>query len=101
MPTDPEWTELINECTWFWTIRNGVYGRLVNGPNGNGIFLPAAGFRDGTKFDDDGSDGYYWSSSLDPLFQQDSWYVEFSEYNFFRGNYGHRYYGYSVRPVTE
>ena len=34
------------------------------GPNSHSIFLPAAGYRNGTSLDDAGSSGRYWSSSL-------------------------------------
>ena len=45
MPTKAEQDELRNNCTWTWTTLNGVDGYRVTGPNGNSIFLPAAGFR--------------------------------------------------------
>ena len=64
MPTRTEQDELINNCTWTWTTQNGVNGYKVVGPNGNSIFLPAAGYRNGTSLDDVGSHGCYWSSSL-------------------------------------
>ena len=60
IPTDKEWTELRTKCTWTWTTENGVFGRRVTGPNGNSIFLPAAGFRTAWLFEN----GHYWSSSL-------------------------------------
>ena len=63
MPTDEEMQELIDECTWTWTTQNGVKGHKVTGPNGNSIFLPAAGSRDGSSLDDAGGSGYYWSST--------------------------------------
>ena len=65
MPTTEEQQELINNCTWTWTTLNGVNGYRVTGPNGNSIFLPAAGYRHGygTGVYDQGSDGFYWSSS--------------------------------------
>ena len=62
MPTLDECKELLDNCSKTWTTRNGIYGRLVTGPNGNSIFLPAAGTRYGTKIDR--SSGNYWSSSL-------------------------------------
>ena len=100
MPTDDEWTELRTKCTWTWTTQNGVNGRLVTGPNGKRIFLPAAGYRCDTRFIDAGSNGRYWSSSLctdDPhcasnvFFNSDR--VDW--------NGSGRFYGFSVRPVTE
>ena len=53
----------MNNTTSQWTTRNGVYGRLFTGSNGNSLFLPAAG-RSDSMFSEAGSDGYYWSSSL-------------------------------------
>lgn len=44
MPTKQQ-TELRTQCTWTWTTRNEVKGHLVTDPNGNTLFLPAAGDR--------------------------------------------------------
>jgi uncharacterized repeat protein (TIGR02543 family) len=66
MPTYNELNELLNYCTHTWTVLNGIDGRMFVGPNGNSIFLPAAGFR----FDDQDvlyypiASGYYWSSNV-------------------------------------
>lgn len=43
IPTKAELTELREQCIWEWTEVNGVKGCKVIGPNGNSIFLPAAG----------------------------------------------------------
>lgn len=43
LPTRKEWEELLKSCSWSWTTWNGTYGYQVTGPNGNWIFLPAAG----------------------------------------------------------
>ena len=64
MPTNQQQKELSENCTWTWTTRNGVNGRLVTGPNGNSIFLPAAGFRSNSYGTNVGSGGSYWSRSL-------------------------------------
>ena len=100
MPTDAEWTELRTECTWTWTTQNGVNGRLVTGPNGNSIFLPAAGYWYGTGLGHTGSNGEYWSSSLYAVTPSDAWFVSFSSGSVYR-SYDDRYYGRPVRPVTE
>lgn len=63
MPTEEQINELIKKCTWTVTTQNGVEGYKVSGPNGNFIFLPAAGYFDGSEYVD--TFGYYWSSSLD------------------------------------
>jgi len=100
MPTDAEWTELRTNCTWTWTTQNGVNGRLVTGPNGNSIFLPAAGVRIGTYLSDAGSCGLYWSSSLNAGSPNGAWNVSFDSDNVLRGNYGYRDLGQSVRHQT-
>ena len=98
MPTDAEWTELKTKCTWTWTTQNEVNGRLVTGPNGKSIFLPAAGARNDTRLHNAGSYGYYWSSSLFTDFPYVACYVYFSPGNVYWYN-NYRYYGFSVRPV--
>ena len=103
MPTDAEWTELRTKCTWTWTTNyngTGVRGRIVTATNGNSIFLPAAGFRSDTYLYYAGSYGYYWSSSLDTDYPYIAWSVYFNSDNVYRHS-SYRYYGQSVRPVTE
>ena len=48
MPTYDEQEELLNNCIWELTTENDFNGYKVAGPNGNSIFLPAAGYRYGT-----------------------------------------------------
>jgi len=100
MPTYDEQEELRTKCTWTWTTKNGVNGFNVQGPNGNSIFLPAAGTRYGTSTYNVGSDCHSWSSSLSSLYSGYAWYL-----NFYSSNQGvsfdFRYYGRSVRPVYD
>ena len=100
MPTDEEMTELRTLCKWTWTTQNGVNGYKVVGPNGNSIFLPAAGYMHGTSLHDVGSYGYYWSSSLNTSNPYYAYYVYFSSSHVDRSNDG-RYRGRSVRPVCQ
>ncbi|MCQ2245849.1 MAG: hypothetical protein MJZ69_03555 [Bacteroidaceae bacterium] len=65
MPTLEELDELNDKCTWKWTTKGGHNGYVVTGPNGNSIFLPAAGFLYETKSAYVGGYGFYWSSTLD------------------------------------
>ena len=100
MPTDAEWTELRTQCGWLWTKQEGKNGYLVTGPNGNSIFLPAAGERSGEKLYSAGSGGVYWSSSLGTGGPDYAYTVGFDSGNI--GRYiDSRCYGKSVRPVTE
>ena len=101
MPTDAEWTELRNNCTWTWTTQNGIKGYKVTSKKyGASIFLPAAGYRDGTDLGTIGSDGSYWSSSLDTDGPSYACGVYFNSGNVYRDR-SNRYYGQSVRPVSE
>ena len=100
MPTDSEWTELHTKCNWKWTSHGGKNGYRVTGPNGNSIFLPAAGSRNGASLYDAGSRGFYWSSSLDTDYPYRAWRVYFSSGGVSRSGSG-RCYGFSVRSVSE
>jgi hypothetical protein len=99
MPTLDEMQELINNCTWEWTSVNGVNGRLVTGPNGNSIFLPAAGFRDDTSLIHAGSNGLYWSATPDSISMY-AYYLYFT-WGRYVWDLGRRYYGCAVRPVSD
>jgi len=64
IPTVEQLNELIDNCSWTWTTLNGVYGRLFTGPNGNTLFLPAAGHVGNNMLRSSNSDGLYWTRSL-------------------------------------
>lgn len=100
MPRLEETKELINKCSWHWTELKGIKGYKVTGPNGNSLFLPAAGRRYGTEVYGRGSYGYYWSGTLREYYSYYAYYLYF--YSGFRGrsNY-YRRLGFSVRPVTD
>ena len=99
MPSWTQFRELLNNCSSTWTTQNGVNGRKFVGPNGGIIFLPAAGRRCDSDLDFAGSDGLYWSSTLNEsnpgsahtlVFKSESAYWN---YNYYRDG------GQSVRPV--
>ena len=95
MPTDAEMTELREQCTWTWT----TYGyKVTSKKNGNSIFLPAAGYRDGSSLGSAGSYGFYWSSSPHTSDTGYAWGVDFGSYYVDKHD-AYRYYGHSVRPV--
>ncbi|MCR5325632.1 MAG: leucine-rich repeat protein [Bacteroidales bacterium] len=103
IPTDEDWTELRDNCTWTWTSNyneSGIAGWVVSASNGNSIFLPAAGIRFGVNLDDSGSYGGYWSSSLDKGSAYNAWGVYFYSSYVSRRDL-RRDYGRSVRPVIE
>ena len=100
MPTLEEQKELIDDCTWEWTTQNGVDGHKVTGPNGNSIFLPAAGYMDGSTLRHAGSGCDYWSSTLSSDYPYSAYSIYFvSQFVFW--DWGSRDLGHSVRPVCE
>ena len=98
MPTKEEIRELLDHCTWNWTTQDGVNGCEVKGPNGNSIFLPAAGYRGGSALYYAGSGGYFWSCSLDAARSYCARNLGFDS-GVHDWYFNDRYYGFSVRPV--
>ena len=100
LPTEKELEELKNNCKWEWTTQNGKKGCKVTGPNGNSIFLPAAGFRGGSSLYLAGEYGYCWSSP--PHESIDDYAYTLYFYSSSHGvDSGNRSNGLSVRPVSE
>ena len=63
-------------------------------------FLPAAGYRNNDNLNNAGSNGNYWSSSLNTDNPNNASNVNFNSDNVNRNN-NNRYNGQSVRPVSE
>ena len=100
MPRLEEIEELKEQCLWQWTEINGIKGYKVTGSNGNSIFLPATGYRNGGTVNFHGTNGYYWSASLREDYGNHAYYLSFYSgyhnwYIFGRIN------GLPVRPVTD
>lgn len=93
MPTHDEIIELWWRGTPTWTTQNGIKGYLCSGPNGNSIFLPAAGGRD-DYYNCSGSG--YWSNTVVDGF--DAYCIRTNYFE--EGDRAeNRYRGYTVRPV--
>ena len=95
MPSVDEWLELIDNTTQTWIPGSGC---VFQAPNGNSIFLPAAGYYEGTDFNFEGTNGQYWSSTLY------SYYAFLSTFTFIAPDSyhcvsNHRCQGRSIRPV--
>ena len=101
MPTYAEIDELLYKCSWKWTTQNGVNGYRVTGPNGNSIFLPAAGYRGGPSLDNGGPTGTYWSSTPRESYSSDTAYDLYFNSNNYDCYHSYRNFGKSVRPVLE
>ena len=100
MPNLEQMEELRNSSTSEWTTENGVNGQRFTGPNGASIFLPASGRRWYDDLSYAGSDGYYWSSTLDESGTDYAYGLYFS--SGYVNTYGYyRYRGQGVRPVRK
>lgn len=108
MPTLSEFAELRDTCNclWTWTSRimsNGqtIQGYLVSSKsNNNSIFLPVCGSKDGKNLDYYNSHGFYWSSSLNQIYNYYAFFLCL-EPDCVYTNYNYRFYGLSIRPVVE
>jgi hypothetical protein len=96
LPSKAQWEELKAECQWSWTSS----GYKVTGPNGNSIFLPAAGDCDssGTVYGV-GSGANYWSSS--PNGSEYACYLYFGSGGSVGIGINHRCRGCAVRLVQD
>ena len=100
MPSRAQTQELYDYCTWQWTQRNGVNGQLVTGPNGNTMFLPAAGVRWSESLSANvGSNGLYWSRTLYSYHPGGAYGLYFGSGYVSWNGYDNRSYGYTVRAV--
>ena len=103
LPTEEEFNELRQKCKWEWTTQNGKKGYKVTGPNGNSVFLPAAGYRYGSSLclaEEYVDYVYYWSSTPSESDDDYAYGLGFGISNH-DVNWHNRYYGQSVRPVSE
>lgn len=99
MPKKTEQDELRTKCKWEWSNLNGKNGYKVTGPNGNYIFLPAAGYRSNGSLNKVGTHGYYGSSLLgSELFPDGSGYLYLTQ-NSVDWYGSSRYDGRSIRAV--
>ena len=100
LPTKAELEELEENCTWSWTTQGGNKGYKVTGPNGNSIFLPAEGYRNGTTLNLTAEHGSYWSSTPDESDPYSAYGLYFRS-DYWGVNWHHRSAVLSVRPVSE
>ena len=100
MPSDEEFTELREKCTWTWTTLNGVDGYEVIGPNNKSIFLPATGYKRATNDYSNATSGFYWSNTLSTDKDEDASKLNFSSNGTFTRD-GIRYDGNTIRPVYD
>lgn len=97
MPTSAHIAELINNTTQEWTTVEGVEGMRFTAKNGNSIFLPAAGYREGETVIAD-AQGYYWSGNVGSVNNAYSNTLTFGRSSA-KAGFSQRFLGLSVRSV--
>lgn len=102
LPTWEDFYELTKNCTKKWEQLNGQWGMRFTGPNGNSIFMPAAGYFDGKTLNEESSEGYYWAGNIDHLsacYANEPLYLKL--YNNSAGSHYSKnlFTGYTIRPV--
>ena len=106
MPTKAEFDNLKSNCEVEY-VKTGVCGIRFTGKgdySGNSIFLPAAGYGEGSGLEVPGATGCYWSSTQDSNYKANYLLFNPSEETSIVGydsRYDERYYGCSVRPVRD
>ena len=99
MPTFEEMKELRDNCTWKYSRLKGVPGYWVTGFTGNSIFLPFAGYYNGSAHYDDNVHGCYWSSASYSAHSAYCYFLDEASCKNFLANT--IVFGCSVRPVLE
>lgn len=99
-PTYSEFKELVDRCSWYPVYVGSQLGYRVVGPNGNSIFLPTTGFMEGTEYFAEKTSGVYWTASQYSSDGESSYGIQFFDNTKSFGGYS-RYYGCSIRPVSE
>ena len=103
MPTIDEFEELFTCCQVEWqtvaTDDGEIGGYKFTGPNGNSIFMPAAGSRTGQNISGVGKEGRYLSGSINPANNQFAQSFLFTESGYSRATTP-VYQALAVRPVS-
>ena len=99
IPAIEEWQELVDNTTCTWTTQNGVNGRLFTASNGNSIFMPAAGYFNGSSLSYADYACVFWSNPIDTNWPSTTSSAHFNPTNIYLSNHYYRYLGVSVRPV--
>lgn len=101
MPTIDEFEELFTECKkeWVEDTENHVAGYKYTGPNGNSIFLPAAGTRTQGNVSGEGLNGYYLSGSINATDNRFAMAYSFDQ-NVARRTSTPVYQALAIRPVS-
>lgn len=98
LPTSADFAELNRECVWNVKTIDGHKGYLITGPNKNTLFLPMAGYMDGTHKSQVGTSGFYWTGEYWDDYETATMF-SFTDSSHNGVIWGKRDKGRSIRPV--
>ena len=97
-------TKTKSDYSWstykFGTSEYGLFSKYI-GPNGNTLLLPFSGSREGSELEGENVFCGYWSSSFYPDYPSGASMFNFDSNGSNGRSVTDRFYGYSIRPVTE
>ena len=101
MFTKEQLEELITCTNSEWITINGVNGRKFTPKRytTKSIFLPAAGMWYNTNYNDENSQGYYWSSTSWHDNPVQPYYITFFQSGFNISRFSGTFQGWPIRPV--
>lgn len=100
LPSPEEVQELIEKCTWTYSVYKGVKGYVVTASaeaGGQSIFLPMPGYQAGSEQNHREQRGVYWAGRLGGA-NSDYGATLFLNEETYGSGLMHRYYGAAVRP---
>ena len=102
MPTENDMKELFTKCSNKFVIQNGVQGLLVTGNNGNTIFLPFVGYKQGTELKKANEQAYWWTSTKPRGYDQQAIYFgsQHDQGRTYVSGRSNRFFGFNIRAVT-
>ena len=99
LPSNSDFTELLNKTTHEWTVVDGVEGYLFKSKvNNNTLFFPAAGFREEGAVKNAQTVGDYWTGDIYPTNTDYGYSFTFNNGSAKNG-FAKRSVGMSIRPV--
>lgn len=99
-PSEEQYEELVNNCSWEWTTVKGVPGSRFTGCTGKSIFIPAGGYIKQGEHLLEGEKTVLWTNTLDPESPGKAYDATSTAESVIHGTTGSRYYGRNVRPVS-
>lgn len=97
-PSKEQMEELVNNTTKEYTTVNGVAGFRFTAENGNSIFLPFTGTRNGETVSNESSLGAYWTADIDEVDRDHAAALSLTESDA-KVNSANLYEGLAIRPV--